>query len=81
MCIDIFTSKKYSLRFQQPHYISKKGIISEGDRNKHANSAEQPIPLVAENRHKYETIFRCIHAEDYLWGAHELPILHGLWPQ
>ena len=68
MCIDFLTLTKDSLRFLQTHYISRKRIISKGDINKHSNSDEQPIPLVAGKRREYETISQCIRAEDYILG-------------
>ena len=70
MCIDIFTSIEYSIRFQQPHYISRKGILSKKGEKNHAKCDEQPIPFMAENRRGYETIIQCIHADIYLWSNH-----------
>ena len=66
MCIDLFTLKKDSLRFQQPHYISRKGVIPKKGEKNHANRDKQQILIVAEKCREYENILQCIRAEDYL---------------
>ena len=60
-------------------YIKKGNYTKKGERDKNANIYEQPIPIVDEKRREYETILQCIYAKDYIWGPHEIRVLHVFW--
>ena len=42
------------------------GIIPKKGKKNYPNINDQPVPLLAQKRRKYETILRCIQAQYYL---------------